>query len=136
MAYDAESDRVIMWGGETSDKSVWAYNYNTNTWEESESSGGPQLFEQGAMVYDVAADRHILYKGFDMWTYDYNTNTWEKLELTTEQAPSYLSYHTLVYHNSSDRIITFGGGGGFTFNDETWVFDLNEIAWTKVGPNL
>jgi len=40
MAYDAESDRVILFGGETEPGSnilngeTWAYNLKSNTWEK------------------------------------------------------------------------------------------------------
>jgi hypothetical protein len=132
LAYDAESDRVIMWGGNVPDKNVWAYDYNANSWEELESGNGPESFLDGAMAYDAAADRVILHKDLELWTYDYNNNAWLKLELTPNQLPGLLSYHSLVYHHPTGRMMTFGGGFDINnFTDETWLFDLNKVAWTN-----
>jgi hypothetical protein len=50
MAYDDESDRIIMSKGDTwtlgnpdapKDNSPWAYDFNTNTWEERKSVPAP-----------------------------------------------------------------------------------------------
>jgi hypothetical protein len=40
MAYYAESDRVIMWDGGAN---AWAYDYNTNSWQEMGSNAGHTL---------------------------------------------------------------------------------------------
>ena len=140
MAYDAESDRVIMWGkGEKSDDSVWAYDFDTNTWEEMKPGGGPAplLRIYSAMVYDAALDRMILFGGSpdgnEAWSYDYNTNTWTKLE--PETVPYEATRHALVYNEAQDSVILFGGVNGAAntlYTGETWVYDPNANAWTNM----
>ena len=134
MAYDAGSDRVILWGGHgpvTVDvSSVWAYDYNTDTWEELESSGAPSPV-QGAAVYDAAADRIILYAERELWTFDYDTNTWT--QLSDSPTPGKLLGHAMVCSDEADRVILFGGGPVFNaFYDKTWIYDLNTDTWTDV----
>jgi N-acetylneuraminic acid mutarotase len=135
MAYDAESDRVILWGGDgpvpVDVRSVWSYDYNTDLWEELESSGAPAPIAYGAMVYSTAADRIFLYAGLEFWSFDYNTNTWA--QLSDSPMPGNLLYQAMAYIGKSDRIILYGGGPNLDFHkDNTWVYDLNTNTWTDV----
>ena len=41
MAYDAESDRVILFGGVPQNDDTWAYDLNTNTWTLMEPAARP-----------------------------------------------------------------------------------------------
>ena len=143
MAYDAESDRVIMWGGDVQDRdpSVWAYDYDKNTWQKMASSGGPSLRAYVSMTYNAKADRMILFGGVgfgsdETWAYDYNTNTWMKLEPST--APGMLSRHATVYSTAADRVLLFGGQDGsteFKYKGDTWTYDLNANTWANVTPH-
>ena len=143
MAYDTESDRVIMWGGDAKDwdESVWAYDYNQNTWEKKDVSEGPELRAYTSLVYDSKADRMILYGGTDYgndetWAYDYNTNTWTKLSPGTN--PGELSRHAMMYDTTADRVILFGGqvnAKEFEYAADTWSYDPNTNTWTKVTPH-
>lgn len=135
MAYDAESDRVILWGGRgpvpIDVSSVWAYDYDTDTWEELESSGAPGPVGNAAMVYHVVADRTILYAEKELWAFDYNTNTWT--QLSDSPMPGKLTGHAMVYSDEADRVILFGGGPTYeSFGDKTWTYDLSTDTWTDV----
>ena len=135
MAYDAESDRVILWGGRgpvpIDVSSVWAYDYDTDTWEELESSGAPGPVGNAAMVYHVVADRTILYAEKELWAFDYNTNTWT--QLSDSPMPGKLTGHAMVYSDEADRVILFGGGPTYEFfRDKTWTYDLSTDTWTDV----
>lgn len=87
MAYDAKSDRTILYGGSKGGDETWAYDYNTNTWAKLEPSMVPGDLSRHAIVYSTADDRVILFGGqvgftdeFNytdkVWSYDFNTNTW------------------------------------------------------------
>lgn len=141
MAYDTQADRVILFGGaDPQDKGImdtWAYNFNTNTWQELERGEGeyPSGRYYHTLAYNTVADRSILYGGSsggaETWSYDYSTNIWTKLE--PAENPGKRSMHAMVYSSASDRIILFGGGAvHYRYTDDTWVFDFNTTTWTDV----
>ncbi len=130
MAYDAESDRVVAFGGGT-----WAYDFNTNTWRNMSPVTRPA--GAGPMAYDAESDRVVLFLVWtgapdnETWTYDFNTNTWTKMEPTTRPSPR--AWTTMAYDAESDRVILFGGITGRD-NDETWAYDFNTNTWTNMEP--
>lgn len=145
MTYDAESDRVLIWGSmetglEPIDASVWAYDYNTNTWEQMPlGDPHPENRIYPALAYDAESDRTILYGGFaqgdQTWAYDYNTNTWTKMNPAT--TPQKVSRHALAYSAAADRVILSGGQVGvtdFNYTRDTWSYDYNNDTWTFIGP--
>ncbi len=82
MAYDAGSDRVILFGG-AGGSETWAYDFNSNTWMKM----NPVLHPSGrwghVMAYDEESKRVVLFGGGtgitpsnETWAYDFNSNTW------------------------------------------------------------
>lgn len=152
MTYDSKADRVLTWGGMYRDgtalpESMWAYDYNTNTWEEFPAGEGPypKSRDYAAMAYDVESDRTILFGGLPIedpagevgtWAYDYNTHNWQKTNPEIE--PPSVSRHALVYSVATDRVILFGGedddGVQFTYTNEIWAYDFNTNTWTDLTP--
>jgi hypothetical protein len=155
MAYDAESDRVILWGAseigrlpmsEEEKETVWAYDYETNTWTAIESTGGPSYRGYHTMVYHPGTDRIILFGGHsqgdvnfsdETWAYDYNSNTWTQLTPATH--PSGRRLHSMVYDEAADKMVLFGGIAGNwlkeEINDELWIFDPVLDEWNQVTPD-
>jgi N-acetylneuraminic acid mutarotase len=152
MTYDSESDRVIIFGGAdflneifvTGDlpylDETWAYDYNTNTWENLTTTEGPEARIESSMVYDSESDRCILFGGWhhmyenkygdETWAYDYNTNTWVQMDL--EGTGPWRYDPQMAYDSESDRIIMFGGTPEtsiFDDTDETWSYDYNTDTW-------
>jgi hypothetical protein len=147
LAYDSQSDRVILFGGYPKLQDTWAYDYDTNTWTEMSPEVSPPKRQQHAMAYDAESDRIILWGATEVgqtpmseeehatiWTYDYDANTWSAIESTG--GPSYRGGHSMVYHPGTDRIILFGGYhlGDVNFSDETWAYDYNTNTWTQLSP--
>jgi hypothetical protein len=159
MAYDSESDRVVYFGGvhlkedaiglwqalRQGEKfgGTWTYDWNTDTWTEMEPNPSPPPRYNAAMAYHPKADRVIMFGGvFDyrseedphVWAYDLNTNTWEQMG-AAEGVP--LEGFRMAYDAESDVMVLYGGGfflGGGGGNDNTWAYDLEEDAWTKMSP--
>jgi hypothetical protein len=140
MAYDLKADRIILFGGGNWSKNMadtWAYDYNTNTWTELESVEGahPRARSYLALVYNIGADRTILFGGdaggHETWSYDYSTNTWAKLE--TSKNPV-VSRHAMTYSSVDDRVILFGGqiGQNFDYTERTWSYDYPTTTWTNM----
>ncbi len=143
MAYDAESDRVILFGGITGgdNDETWAYDFNTNTWTNMEPAARPTRRPSHALAYDAESDRVVLFGGHQSavhsdgtWAYDFNTNTWTKMEPPTQ--PLKLAEHNLAYDAESDRGVLFGGddSDSFLHSNETWAYDLNANTWTDLSP--
>ncbi|MFX0075813.1 MAG: Kelch repeat-containing protein [Candidatus Hermodarchaeota archaeon] len=145
MAYDNESDRVILFGGYSGSSffsDTWAYDYNTNSWEELINTTHPSARGAPAMVYDSESDRIVLFGGAgtsptfdDTWVYDYNSNSWT--QQNPPESPPARSRHGGAYDSQSDRFIIYGGTTGgfnsaFHINDgKTWAYDLNTDTWEE-----
>lgn len=148
MTYDSKADRVILWGGDTTtpdpthppmNGSVWAYDFNTNTWQEKKNSTGPGARAYHAIAYGENSDQVFLYGGYDtgtqeMWVYNYNTNAWIRLA-EPSAFPGALSRFAMAYIPDTDQFIVFGGQVGsrhFRYTDQTWVYDFNTNTWTDL----
>ncbi len=139
MAYDTESDRIILFGGvDTSfdgDKTTWAYDFNTDTW--TKQALGPPALQGPRMAYDAESDRVILFGGEiarpgghgakvnDTWAYDFNTDSWTEMKPSTSPPPQF--YPTMTYDAESDRILIWRGG----FDNSTWAYDFNTNTWVE-----
>src|SRR6266571_4518123 len=139
IAYDSESDRVILFGGSSYGNAVfndtWAYDFNTNTWNEVSPKSSPLARSYHVTAYDSESDRVILFGGYssccggitlgDTGTYDCNTDTWTAMIPAVAPGPRESS--AMAYDSRSDRVILFGGYGGY---NDTWAYDFNTNTWT------
>jgi hypothetical protein len=153
IAYDSESDRVILWGGyfgsdlDDADLRVWAYDYNSDTWEVFENVDGPQMhWERGGMVYIPEQDRFLLFTGLilddlvvapETWFYEFDKNTWTKVEPKT--SPPGLAMYSMTYDPSVGKVVLFGGEGtakhGNDVKNDIWLFDVGKENWSQLeGP--
>lgn len=147
IAYDSESDRTIIFGGENHvigvrNDETWAYDLNTDAWRRMNPSTGPgdRIFH--AMAYDIESDR-VLFGGMpsaETWTYHYNTDTWTNMSPAI--SPPAWVFVRMAYDRESDRIVLFGGGTVASFTppqsslrDETWAYDFDSNTWTNMTSN-
>jgi len=141
MAYDAESDRVILFGGSGPfgvRGDTWAYDFDTNTWTDLQPTRAPSARNYHWMDYDVQSDRVILFGGrlgeTETWAYDYNTNAWTSMN--PPAPPPGRSRHGLAYDSDSDRIVLFGGWKPpypiqtDHLLSDTWSYDFESNSWT------
>ncbi|MFW9890759.1 MAG: Kelch repeat-containing protein [Candidatus Thorarchaeota archaeon] len=149
MAYDNESDLVIIFGGwnntptTASKTDVLTYDYNIDTYTQKSPSTTPDGRAEPGFAYDSMRDRMVLFGGMrdintndrlnDTWLYNTNTDTWT--EVLPTLAPSERRAHGMVYDSESDRFIIFGGEDGDVLND-TWAFDPGTNLWTQMSPSL
>lgn len=154
MVYDSESDRIILFGGHPGGSAdslfdTWAYDYNTNTWENlTDAANHPPARSSHIMAYDSQSDRIVLFGGGilsktydDTWLYNYNTNTWQKMSPAT--SPSARCRHEAAYDSESDRVIIYGGttgpwltGNVLISTGKTWAYDVNTNTWTQVDTDF
>ena len=137
MAYDSQSDRTILFVDvEVSccpvqfyDRNeTWAYDSNSNTWENRTPPGSPPPLFGARMAYDAESDRVVLFGGAETWAYDYEANMW--IEMTRGLSPGSRDYHGLTYDPQTDRVILFGGS---TTDTRTWAYDFETNTWTALS---
>ena len=142
LAYDAESDRIILFSGFESGKNyalqdTWAFDMNAKTWTQMKSQGPPYHFGC-SLVYDSKADRMIMWGGWNMekyvglddtWTYDYNTDTWTEMKPAVK--PPGVNLQSMDYDSKADRVVMWGGGS----NTSVWIYDLNADNWEERKPS-
>jgi N-acetylneuraminic acid mutarotase len=154
MAYDAESDRMILFSGMDSMaymtdgifvyiNETWAFDFDSNTWTQMAPTTSPPPGNYFAMAYDAGADRVIVTGVLgtefsdDTWVYDFNTDTWEMRE--TAESPGSRSLPAMVYAADTGQMILFGGGPelsdySVTVQDDTWSYDFDSNTWTELHP--
>lgn len=140
MAYDSQSNRVILFGGSNQLEQfndTWAFNYEQNEWTNMNPIVAPSPRADFGMVYDSQSDRVILfggYAGYDIdetWSYDFETNSWTNMN-PTPRPPARFTM-AIAYDIQSDRILIFGGAGG-GLRDDMWAYDFESNTWTEMHP--
>ena len=146
MVYDAESDRVILFGGVDATQQplgdAWAYDFNADSWEQLAS--GPAARWLPSVVYDSESDRTVVFGGVnqagciyavpevfrDTWSYDYNTDTWTE-SVSTAHPPLQDGMQS-AYSSAADRMFVLGSIDP-AGSPRTWTYDLNANAWAEGG---
>ncbi len=132
MAYDSESDKIILFGGMLSSNAkvqeTWTYDFTANNWTNLQPTIQPPATAFHSMVYDAESDQIILFGGETstgasdaIWLYDYNTNEWWKKYPTSAPPASIL--RPIAYDIQSDRCIHQEIG-------KTWLFRYGEEVKT------
>ncbi len=145
LAYDSKADRTILFGGWSSSggySDTWAYDFDSNAWEELAPAVAPSPRYYHAMVYDVQSDRIILFGGTDVsghladtWAYDYGANEWTEMAPAT--SPPARDSHSMAYDALSRQVVMFGGWGPSipgNFADDSWAYDYGTNTWTELAP--
>lgn len=144
LAYDAQSDRIIQYLGIppgcasfSGFGQTWAYDTNTNLWENMQPAESPFGLIGARMVYDSESDRMILFGGLDAkslagvrdtWAYDYETNTWQNLQ-PAGSLPVGDNFFAMSYDVAADRVIMRRCAG--TNVSKTGIYDYNSNTWSE-----
>jgi len=152
MVYEAESDKVILFGGfgcsSVNDpvfNDTWAYDYNSNTWRQLNPQNSPPNRMYASMAYNSEKNKIILWGGRllepladnSLWEYDFTINNWTEIQTTDGPTASY-AYPAMVFIPSKNELILFGGGiletafVGKQVND-TWKFDCENNKWAVIN---
>jgi RHS repeat-associated protein len=147
--YDPLSNRLIVFGGETSGSKptlfndTWVLSYanglgGSSTWTQLHPTGTPPSLRGGhSMVYDPNSNRLVIFGGVtttpsylnEVWTLTHangvgGTPEWRQLT-TPGDIPTERSFHSVGYARASNRMVMALGRNDFTpapgaFND-AWV---------------
>jgi N-acetylneuraminic acid mutarotase len=160
MVYDSAADRTILFGGDACCpgglggqrvlNETWAFDLNSNTWQNRTRDPNPGPRIGAAMAYDARADRTVLFGGTrsfespfaipwkvlsDTWTYDYANNSWSNVTSALQGSPPPRMGAFMAFDTQSQRIVLFGGASpGAIATQETWVLDLANLTWTSMDP--
>ena len=150
MNYDNSEDKVILWGGRKvypiSDNKIWIYDFNADTWEPKENTGGPQKpLTYPSIVYRSKTKDNILFGGAileskfkgslmnETWSYDLKQNNWK--QLFPKNSPPPVANQNMAYSTKKNIILLFGGELGTLYSNklsgDTWVFDSKRNTWIK-----
>lgn len=146
--YDQFRDRMVMFGGSTSDSywgvhnDVWALDLaSPMSWTQLQPSGAlPTARRSGTAAHDLIRDRMIIYGGWDSQTNNNSSflgDTWA-LSFTpdlhwTQLAPGGpipvgRDAMGAVYDAGHDRMVLFGGWAGDYMLGDTWFLDWGTPA--------
>jgi Galactose oxidase, central domain len=147
--YDRAADRVILFGGfvctaveDPMQNDTWAYDYESDSWQEMRPATAPPERMYHAMAYDPIAERSVVWGGrvedSAVWSYDYESDNWTRHE--AQGGPSGIrSYHSLTYVPTLEAMVVFGGlaldaplSFDGTLQNDTWILDLDGSGWRKV----
>lgn len=141
--YDATSDEMIVFGGETSYEvvggDVWSLSLSGGaSWESVSTAGAsPEVREGAAAIYDRARDRMVIFGGMkypstffgDVWALPSAGHAaWSEL-LPSAAGPVGRSGATAVYDPRGDEMLIFGG------LDDTWALVWGD-GTTEVSVSL
>jgi N-acetylneuraminic acid mutarotase len=138
MVYDANSGRVILFGGtdgSTSLNDTWAYDPVANAWTDLSPSGAlPPARSMFGMAYDSSKERVVVFGGLnstptsatylnDLWAYDAAANAWTELS-PPGTLPSARTGASLVFDSLSGDLLLFGGWDGESELNDLWAYRL------------
>jgi len=143
MAYDTQSDRVIVFLGANSQikstSRTFAYDYNSDTWTDMKPAEAPFGILGARMVYDSESDKILLFGGLstenfldestDIWAYDYESNTWTNMQPAGDP-PLGENYFAMSYDSGADRVIAWRCAVGKA-ECKIRVYDYNANVWEE-----
>jgi len=147
--YDPVRDRMVVFGG--SDGSSYPNDVRTLSlsgtpaWSALSSTGTPPTARaEHTAIYDPVRDRMVVFGGYNVDNGGHRNDTWA-LSLSSTPAWSALSPtgtppgrsgHTAIYDPVRDRMVVFGGSGGFpSFRNGVWALSLSgTLAWSELIP--
>jgi hypothetical protein len=142
MAYDAQRERVVLFGGLVDELFMHLGNdtweYDGTDWEEMTPTESPPAKAYHALAYDSARGVTVMYGGMGVSdlgtteTWEYDGTTWT--ERTLDPVPMPLFAHGLAYHGGRGATVLFGGTEGSNAWAYTWEYD--GTTWTETSPPI
>ena len=136
MAYDAVHQVVVMFGGRGSNSGTElndTWTWDGTNWTQMNPASKPLARELGAMSFDVARGKVVLFGGGDTGTVKYN-DTWEWdgtnwTKRTPANSPPVRGAHAMAYDAVRGYMVMFGG------NITTYCCVFAQDTWTWDGTN-
>ena len=126
MAYDLIRDRVVLFGGRSSQgyqNDTWEWDGNTWVWRRHVTI--PPARSGHAMAYDAARQRVVLFGGYSLSVWMNDTWEWDGTNWTQAYpgvSPSPRVDVAMVYDARRHRMVAFGGHTVSHMSNETWEY--------------
>lgn len=116
---------------------TWAYDFESNRWNELGEFEAGEFFGAYSSAYDRQSGRIILFnREGQTWALDPSSGAVERRN--PEEAPSPRCGQGMVYDSGSDRVVLFGGFLCTSVSDpvygDTWSYDYESDSWTEHSP--
>jgi N-acetylneuraminic acid mutarotase len=146
-AYDTDTSRVIMFGGQTWLESnlrsdLWTFNPSTSEWSSITTGSQPSERIGASISYNTVAKNFLLFGGGtmsgeagDTWKFQFtgtNTGTWTQIAVG---GPSVRSGAPMVFDSKNNVFVLFGGERYVYSLDETWTFNPSTSTWANRNPS-
>jgi hypothetical protein len=132
-------------GNYTLHEDTWAFDLETDTWSEWETSGdGPSKRSMHAAA--VVGDTFYVFGGStsrsgasyapqsDLWALDLESKSWEKLG--EDDGPAAREFHAMTASADGSALYVYGGGdeNAFVgpFLGDLWRYDIDEASWERL----
>lgn len=134
MAYDADDDKVVMFGGWLEGSRVfgdtWTYDFNTNTWSEIHEVTSPVPRARFGTAYNPETGNVLISHGFqeseadldDTWEFSFENGEWRRLDNEGGPMPSRHCFQ-MVYDGLNRRVVAQGGAAENAYDCGTWVLE-------------
>jgi hypothetical protein len=148
MAWDADSQRMVLFGGHAGGCQVancfnktYVYDLPTNNWTTLALYPNMEKRAEFGMAYDSRHDRIVTFGGPAnypgggpsvtdwTWTFDYDNLTWSNLTSSLAQRPAPAGVCRIAYDSDSDRTI-FWRPGLLTVH----ALGLDAMTWESLSP--
>ena len=146
MIYDSQGKQMILFGGrrdtlfgEKPLNDLWSLDLEEFTWNRVQTDIRPSPRLSPGMIYDPVTNRVVMFGGLviddrmnDTWIFDLEQGVWS--EIILEEVPAARSDVGFAIDPEQRIAVLFSGHcqGGLLENcDDTWIFDLDDLSWTK-----
>lgn len=145
MAYDAERDRAVLFGGYTGEQEHGIFGgtweFDGRTWRKFDPDGTehPGRRTQAAMAYDAARNETVLFGGVPDFSGTFLSDTWVFdahgwVRQSPRESPPGNAEGELVYDPVREELVLFGGISPSGYERRTWVW--NDGTWEERHPEV
>jgi hypothetical protein len=131
MAYDANNQNVVLFGGTNGTNLQDTYTWDGTSWTSLNPTTKPSTRADATMVYDTATRNVVMFSGIASTTYRTDTYTWDGINWTLKSpstSPNSRRSAVMAYDAVTGNVVLFGGYHSNALSD-TWVW--NGTTWTQ-----
>lgn len=140
MAYDSNSDKMVLFGGYSVwtnkyKNETWSFDYAAKSWRQMSPASPPRGRNFHMMAFDPGAHRVLMLGGdgpAGMSAYDFPSDTWTVLAVP--EMPPRLEYASVNIVAKTGKAYLFGGAlvPSEKASGDTWELDCRTLTWRRL----